>query len=88
MIKFRSVFFKMDKPHHGDQFLLLAYLKGPKSNVKLFADDASLFSVVRNKNGSAKGLTHDLSLISKEAIKQKCFLTQTLLNVHKNQSSQ
>ena len=75
----------MDKPHHGDQFLLLAYLKGPKSNVKLFADDASLFSVVRNKNDSAKDLTHDLS---KEAIKQKCFLTQTLLNVHKNQSSQ
>ena len=88
MIKFRTVFFKMDKPHHGDQFLLLANLKCPKSNVKLFADDAFLFSVVRNKNGGAKHLTHDLSLISKEAIKWKCFLTQTVLNLHKNQSSQ
>ena len=38
---------------------------GLKSNVKLFADDTSIFSIVKNKNDSAKDLTHDLSLISK-----------------------
>ena len=42
---------------------------GLKSNVKLFADDTSIFSTVKNKNGSAKDLTHDLSLISKWAFK-------------------
>ena len=38
---------------------------GLKNNVKLFADDTSTFSNVKNKNDSAKDLTHDLSLISK-----------------------
>ena len=36
-----------------------------KSNVKLFADDTSIFSIVRNKNDIIKELTHDFSLISK-----------------------
>ena len=38
---------------------------GLKNNVKLFADDTSIFSIVKNKNDSAKDITHDLSLISK-----------------------
>ena len=44
---------------------------GLKSNVKLFADDTSIFSIVKNKNESANDLTHDLSLISKWAFKCK-----------------
>ena len=36
-----------------------------RSSVKLFAGDTSIFSIAKNKNGSAKDLTHDLSLISK-----------------------
>ena len=44
---------------------------GLKSNVKVFADDTSVFSVVKNKNYSANDLTHDLSLISKWAFKWK-----------------
>ena len=36
---------------------------GLKSNVKLFAYDVYIFSIVKNKNDSAKDLTHDLSLI-------------------------
>ena len=40
---------------------------GLKSNVKLFAGDTSIFSIIKNKNNSAKDLTHDLSLISKWA---------------------
>ena len=38
---------------------------GLKSNVKLFADDTSLFSVVKNKEESASDLTNDLHMISK-----------------------
>ena len=34
---------------------------GLKNNVKLFADDTSIFSIVKNKNDSAKDLTHNLS---------------------------
>ena len=45
--------------------------EGLKSNVKLFADDTSIFSIAKNKNGSAKDLTHDLSLISKWALQWK-----------------
>ena len=40
---------------------------GLKSNVKLFADDTSLFSVVKNKEESASDLTNDLDMISKWA---------------------
>ena len=56
---------------------------GLKSNVKLYADDTSIFSIVKNKNYSAKDLTHDLSILSKWALKRKMLLTQTLLNLHK-----
>ena len=77
----------MDKTNHGDQFLLtyrkgpyqdlffFIYINdipnGLKRNVKLFADDTSIFSIVKNKNGRAKDLTHDISLISKWAIQWK-----------------
>ena len=44
---------------------------GLKTNVKVFADDASVFSVVKNKNYSTDDLTHDLSLISKWVFKWK-----------------
>ena len=44
---------------------------GLKSNVKLFANATSIFSIVKNKNDSAKDLTQDLSLISKCAFKWK-----------------
>ena len=44
---------------------------GLKSNVKLFADNTSIFSIVKNKSDSAKDLSHDLSLISKWAFKGK-----------------
>ena len=46
---------------------------GLKSNVKLFGDDTSIFSIAKNKNDSAKDLTHDLSLISKWAFKWRMF---------------
>ena len=36
-----------------------------KSNVKLFANDTSIFSIVKNQNDNAKDLIHNLSLISK-----------------------
>ena len=51
---------------------------GLKSNVKLFADDTSIFSIVKNKNDSAKDLTHDLSLISKWASKWKILFNPDL----------
>ena len=40
-------------------------LDGLKSNVKLFADDTSLFSVVKNKEENASDLTNGLVTISK-----------------------
>ena len=46
-------------------------LDGLKSNVKLFADDTSLFSVVKNKEESASDLTNDLDMISKRAYNWK-----------------
>ena len=56
-------------------FLFLIYindlLDGLKSNVKLFADDTSLFSVVKNKEESASDLTNDLDTISKWAYSWK-----------------
>ena len=49
--------------------LFLIYINdlpnGLKSNAKLFADDTSLFTIVRDKNESANILNSDLSLISK-----------------------
>ena len=55
---------------------------GSKSNVKLFPDDTSIFNIVRNRNGSVKNLTHDLSLISKWAFKWKM-----LFNPHPTKSA-
>ena len=49
--------------------LFLIYINdlpdGLKSNVKLFADNTSLFSVVENKEESASDLTNELDVISK-----------------------
>ena len=42
-----------------------------KSNVKLFANDTSIFSIVKNQNDNAKDLIHNLSLISKQTFQQK-----------------
>ena len=42
-----------------------------KSNAKLFADDTSLFSIVKDKNESANSLNFDLSQISKWAFNWK-----------------
>ena len=42
-----------------------------KSKIKLFADDTSLFSVVKNKEESASDLTNDLDMISKWAYNWK-----------------
>ena len=41
------------------------------SNAKLFADDASLFSVVHNNTDSANLLNIDLSKINKRALQKK-----------------
>ena len=49
-------------------FLFLIYINDLpnelKSNVKLFADDTSLFTVVKDKNESANILNNDLQSIS------------------------
>ena len=42
-----------------------------KSNLKLFADDTSLFTIVTDKNESANTLNNDLMLISKSAFNWK-----------------
>ena len=51
--------------------LFLVYINdlpnGLKSNAKLFADDTSLFTIVKDKNESADVLNNDLLLISKWA---------------------
>ena len=55
-------------------FFFLIYNDWPdelKSNVELFADDTSLFSVVKNKEESASNLTNDLDMISKWAYNLK-----------------
>ena len=44
-----------------------------KSNLKLFADDASLFTIVKDKNESPNTLNNDLMLISKWAYNWKMF---------------
>ena len=50
-------------------FLFLVYINDLpnelKSSVKLFADDTSLFAIVKDKNESANSLNNDLFLISK-----------------------
>ena len=42
-----------------------------KSSAKLFADDTSLFSIVKDENESANALSYDLSQISKWAFNWK-----------------
>ena len=55
--------------------LFLIYINdlpnGLKSNAKLFADDTSLFTIVNDKNESAKILNSDLSVISQWAFDWK-----------------
>ena len=48
-------------------FLIYIYITPNEltSNVKLFADDASLLTIVKDKNESANTLNNDLILISK-----------------------
>ena len=58
--------------------LFLVYINnleiGIKSQIKFFADDTSLFSVVNDPNTSAQELNHDLTLISNWAFQWKmCF---------------
>ena len=52
-----------------------------KSNVKLFANDTSLFTIVKDKNESANTLSNDLMLISKWAYNWKMILTQIPVNL-------
>ena len=51
--------------------LFLIYIndleKGIKSHIKFFADDTSLFSIVKDPSASASELNHDLKLISQWA---------------------
>ena len=55
--------------------LFLVYISdlpnGLKSNAKLFADDTSLFTIVKDRNVSANILNNDLQLISQWAYKWK-----------------
>ena len=51
--------------------LFLVYIndleKGIKSSIKLFVDDTSIFSIVKDQNKSAEELNHDIQLINKWA---------------------
>ena len=51
-----------------------------KSNVKLFADDTSFFTVVKNKNNSANILNNDLQSISIWAYNWKMLFNPNLVN--------
>ena len=77
--------------------LFLVYINdlehGIKSKVKFFADDTSLFSIVRDPKISANELNHDLALINQWAWKWKMSFTpdptkpaQEVLFSHKNNS--
>ena len=68
----------MDKLLQGSilgPLLFLVYVNdlanGYSSNAKLFADDASLFSVVHNANTTAKELNNDLVKINRWAYQWK-----------------
>ena len=64
-------------PHGSilDPLLFLAYINDRpnefKSRAKLFADDTSLFAIVKDKNESTNILNNDLYLISKWAYNWK-----------------
>ena len=58
-----------------------------KCSVKLFADDTSLFTIVKDKNESANTLNNDLLLIN-GLINGKYFLIQILANRRKKCYSQ
>ena len=51
-----------------------------KSDAKLFADDTSLFTIVKDKNESSNALNNDLSLISKCALNWKMLFNLDLHN--------
>ena len=65
-----------------DPHLFLIYINdlpnGLKSNVKLFADDTSLFTIVKDKNEIANALNKDLSLISKWSFNWKMLFNPDL----------
>ena len=46
-----------------------------KCNVKLFADDTSLFTVLEDSNTAARDMNHDLDLISQFAVAWRKSLT-------------
>ena len=60
-------------------FIFLIYINDLpnelKSNAKLFADDTSLFTVVKDKNESANNLNNDLLLISQWTFNWKMLFT-------------
>ena len=64
------------------QLLFLIYINDLsnelKSNVELFADDTSLFTIIKDKNESANTLNNGLSLISKWAFIWKVFFNPDL----------
>ena len=64
--------------------LILIYINdlsdGLITNVKLFADNASLFSIVHNMNKFATNLNNDLNKINNWAIQWKMNLTSILVN--------
>ena len=65
----------------------LPFLDLPKeleSCVKLFADDTSLFTIVKDKNGRANTLKNDLLLISKWAYNWKMLSMYTTFNRQTN----
>ena len=53
-----------------------------KSNAKLFADDISLFTIVKDKNESANILNGDLQLVSSWAYKWKMLFNPDPKNMH------
>ena len=66
------------------QLLFLDLPKELESSVKLFADDTSLFTIVRDKNGRANTLNNDLLLISKWAYNWKILSIYTTFNRQTN----
>ena len=51
-----------------------------RCNVKLFADDTSLFTVVEDSNAAANDMNHDLKLINQWAHSWRCHL----ILIHRN----